>query len=69
MSEIEKLTTQEDLYRRKANSRRDLAMLPIEKKIETLIKLQELNSAIAKASGREYKLPWNINLPKSPSEK
>jgi hypothetical protein len=64
MSEFQKVTTQEEIVRQKASGRRALAKRPIEEKIETLVKIQQMTSAVARAAGREYKQPWNIKLSK-----
>lgn len=61
MSEFHKVTTQEEIYRRKASARFSSASRPVEEKIDTLIKLQQMTASVAKAAGRECKEPWTIN--------
>ncbi len=60
MNNSEKFTTQEELFRQKADARRKSAARTVEEKIETLVKLQKLTSEIARSTGRSYKEPWNI---------
>jgi hypothetical protein len=64
MSGFQKITTQEEIFRRKAASRRISATQPIEEKIKTLVKIQQMTSAVARAAGRDSKQPWNIKLSK-----
>ncbi|CAN5406335.1 hypothetical protein BH10CYA1_BH10CYA1_01000 [soil metagenome] len=60
MSYSEKFTTSEELFRQKADARRESAARTVEEKIETLVKLQKLTKDVARAAGRSYKEPWNI---------
>ncbi len=48
----------DDLFKSKESRRRELAALPIEEKIQILIKLQHIASNIGREAGREYKKPW-----------
>jgi len=43
----------------KAARRRELAALPIEEKIGIVVRLQELESSIRRATGRSTKKPWS----------
>ncbi len=56
--------SQAELFRKKELRRRELAARPVEEKLETLIKLQQITSEVARQAGREYKEPWNIEIPK-----
>ena len=50
--------SKEELFRRKALRRRDLAALPIEEKLKRVVKLQYMAAAIGKQAGRAYRIPW-----------
>lgn len=36
--------------------------MSVEEKIKRLVKLQRLNAEIAKAAGREFQKPWEIEI-------
>lgn len=48
------------LYQAKVERRHAVAQLPVEEKLKILIKLQHLQSDIARNEGRPYKRPWDV---------
>lgn len=60
MSKRQTTSSQQEAYDRKAAGRRARAALPVEEKIEILVKLQEMNASVARVAGRDFKQPWNI---------
>lgn len=63
MSNDHALITADELSSKKAR-RVELAQLSVEKKVEILIKLQQLTSEVARQAGRPHKKPWAIDLAK-----
>ena len=60
MNEFQKEISEREIFSQKASRRKRIASLPIEEKIEILVKLQQMAFEVAKAQGRESKRPWNI---------
>ena len=55
-----RLTTIEDLHRGQAERRLKQAALPIEEKVEILVRLQTINAQLARQKGRPVHEPWKI---------
>jgi hypothetical protein len=62
MSEKSPDASKAKLFSAKESRRRELATLPIEQKIEILVKLQHLASNVGRHAGRPYKKPWDIKV-------
>jgi len=67
MSTVQRLKSHDELFREKESHRRAMAAKPVEEKLITLIKLQQITSTAARQSGRAFKEPWNIALPEKRS--
>jgi|JI9StandDraft_1071089.scaffolds.fasta_scaffold05597_2 hypothetical protein len=65
MSNEQTLVKADELHSSKKARRVELAQLPVEKKVEILIKLQQLTSEVARQAGRPYRNPWAIDTAKS----
>lgn len=48
----------DEMFRRKAEYRCELAKLPIEEKLRRMVVMQAVNCSIKRATGRPYSLPW-----------
>lgn len=62
MNNRKKPATRQELFDRKLSNRREVASMSVEEKIKRLVKLQRLNAEIAKAAGREFQKPWEIEI-------
>jgi hypothetical protein len=51
----------EEIFRRKQASRRQAAQLPIEEKLQILVRLQERANEIRRATGRPEMFVWRLN--------
>ena len=54
------VVSKEELFRWKQSRRHDLAKLPIEEKINILIKLQHMVSKVGRQAARSYGRPWDV---------
>ncbi len=54
------IVSKEELFRWKQSHRHDLATLPIEEKINILIKLQHMASKVGRQAGRNHEKPWDV---------
>lgn len=63
------LVTQEELFRARESRRHELANKSVEEKLLLLLKLQKMTSEVARQAGREYKQPWQIDVPNVPEQK
>ncbi len=53
----------EDIFKAKAEFRKERAKLPFEEKIKILVKLQQIAYEAALASGkREARTPWKLDI-------
>jgi hypothetical protein len=62
MSEKSPDASKTKLFLAKESRRRELATLPIEQKIEILVKLQHIASNVGRQVGRPYQKPWDIKV-------
>ncbi len=51
----------QEIFRRKRASRRDAARLPIEEKLQILVRLQERTNEVRRATGRPEMLVWQLS--------
>lgn len=51
------------LFEAQAERRREQALLPIEEKVEILVRLQTINAQLARQEGRPVHEPWKIRKP------
>lgn len=60
--ELDKPISREEIYESKAQYRKDAAKLPLEVKLQKLLRLQHLNLELKKASSRKAKAfrPWDM---------
>jgi len=56
--QIERLA--QDIFARKRERRRELAALPVERKLEILLHLQQIAHDVALAAGRIAPQPWKL---------
>lgn len=50
----------QDIFARKRERRRKLAALPVERKLEILLHLQQIAHDVALATGRTARQPWKL---------
>jgi hypothetical protein len=51
----------QEIFRRKRAGRRDAARLPIEEKLQILVRLQERTNEVRRATGRPEMLVWQLS--------
>jgi hypothetical protein len=56
--------SQNQLFSAKEAHRRALASKSVEEKLAILIQLQQLASTVARETGRSYREPWKLQVPK-----
>ena len=50
----------EELFAKKEERRRELAEMPIEEKLQAVVKLQQIATTIGRNVGRDTRKPWVI---------
>lgn len=60
MSTPNRLVSTEELFAKKEARRRELAELPMEEKLQAVVKLQQIATTIGRNVGRETRKPWVI---------
>ncbi|MBX9770205.1 MAG: hypothetical protein K2X29_02475 [Candidatus Obscuribacterales bacterium] len=68
MSANQRPISKEDLFEAKESRRHDLAALPIEEKLQLLIKMQHLESEVARNAGRKHQKPWDLKQGTTPAQ-
>jgi fructoselysine-6-P-deglycase FrlB-like protein len=52
--------SREDIYKAKAEARKQRALEPFEKKLVALVRMQMMNYEMAKSTGRTIRTPWHF---------
>ncbi|MBS2004175.1 MAG: hypothetical protein U0103_07675 [Candidatus Obscuribacterales bacterium] len=59
MTDYRSVRSNDDIYKAKADARRQRAAEPFERKLLALVRMQMLNYAVAKSAGRTARPPWH----------